>query len=271
VCGQSSQPNQSGGDRNKGLESDVEFVVARRDAAKLFETSKEPFNEISTFVDMFVITPEFDSIGFWRNNGHGLHCLDNRQKAVGVKGLVGYHRTHVLHAFNEIRSFGDVVSFATGQTKPGQIAQAINGCMNLGAQAPTRAAKTLLPVFLGAPAACWCARTIVLSRKTSSKSASSQSLAKRICQTPLSAQREKRLNTVFHGPNQDGDRARVTLFSPSTVQPQRIGDCPHLFGRDLPPCHGASALFATTGRHATTISASRLQPKRQDVNTIIHL
>lgn len=71
---------------------------------------------------MFVIATEFYSIGFWWNNGHGLHCLDNRQKAVGMKGLVGHHHAHILHAFNEIRGFGDVVSFATGQTKSDQIA-----------------------------------------------------------------------------------------------------------------------------------------------------
>lgn len=150
---------------------------------------------------MFVIAPGFDSIGFRRDNRRGLHRLDNLQKSVGIKGLIGNDRAHVLHAFHEIRGFGDVVSLATGQTKSCQIAQPIDGCMNLGAQAPTRTAKTLLPVFFGAPAACWCARTIVLSRKTSSKSASSQSLAKRTCETSLSAQRENLLNTVFHGPN----------------------------------------------------------------------
>lgn len=76
--------------------------------------------------------------------------------------------------------------------------------MYLGAQPPARTAKTLLSLFFEAPAACWCARTMVLSRNTSSKSASSDSLAKMACQTPLSAQREKRLKTVFHGPNSAG-------------------------------------------------------------------
>jgi len=150
---------------------------------------------------MLVKASGFDSIGFRWNNCRGLHRLDNIQKALGVKSLVGHYCAHVLHAFDEVCSFSDVVPLAAGQAKPSQIAQPIDGCMNLGTQTPARTAKTLLPVFLGAPAACWCARTIVLSRNTSSKSASSQSLAKRTCQTPLSAQRENRLNTVFHGPN----------------------------------------------------------------------
>lgn len=149
---------------------------------------------------MLVITSEHLSIGFRRNYCRGVHCLDTVNEAGGIKGFVGHDSTYVVHAIDEIGSFGDVVSFATCQTEARQIAQPINRRMNFSAQPPTRAAKTLLPVFFGAPAACWCARTMVLSRNTSSKSASSQSLAKSACQTPLSAQREKRLNTVFHGP-----------------------------------------------------------------------
>ncbi len=132
----------------------------------------------------FVIASEFDSIGFGGNHGHGRHCLDHRQKAVGVNGLVGNDHTHVLHAFNEIRGVGDVVAFATAQTTSSQIAQAINGCMILWCSSPHEngqgvVARFLLwcssphengqgvvARFLGAPAACWCARTSVLSRKT---------------------------------------------------------------------------------------------------------
>jgi len=76
--------------------------------------------------------------------------------------------------------------------------------MNLSTQAPTRTSNTLMPVFFDAPAACWWARTIVLSRNTSSKSASSHNVANSVCQPPLSDQRAKRLNTLFHGPNSAG-------------------------------------------------------------------
>ena len=153
---------------------------------------------------MLVITSERLPVGFRRNHRRGFHGRDARQEASGVKGLVGNDRTDVLHAFNEIFRLGDVMSLSARQSEAREITQPVNGSMNLGTQAPTRTANTLLPVFFGAPAACWCARTIVLSRKTSSKSASSQSRAKSACQTPLSAQREKRLNTVFHGPKSAG-------------------------------------------------------------------
>ena len=204
VCGQSGEPDESGSDGNEGLKPDIEFVVARSDTAKPLQACKESFNEISTFIDMLVIASEHLSIGFRWNDRCGIHCLDALNEVGGVKSFVGHDGTNDLQAIDEIGRFGDVVSFATGRTEVRQIAQPINRRMNFGAQSPTRTAKTLLPVFLGAPAACWCARTMVLSRNTSSKSASSQSLAKSACQTPLSAQREKRLNEVFHGPKSDG-------------------------------------------------------------------
>ncbi len=89
-----------------------------------------------------------DPISFRRDNRRGLHCRDHFQKTVGIKSLICRHRAHVLHPFDKIHCFGDVVLLPAGQTKSDQIAQPIDDCMNLGAQAPTRTAKTLLPVFL---------------------------------------------------------------------------------------------------------------------------
>ena len=153
---------------------------------------------------MFVITSGLLAIGSRRNDGRGVHCFDAFKEAGGVEGFIGHDRTDVRHAFDQVGRLGNVVSLTAGQAEAGQIAQSINGCMDLGTQSPARTANTLLPVFLGAPAACWCARTMVLSRNTSSKSASSHSMANRDCQTPLSAHREKRLNAVFHGPKLAG-------------------------------------------------------------------
>lgn len=153
---------------------------------------------------MRVVAPDFLAIRFRRNNSRGIHRADSLEEAGCIERLVCDDSADVLHSLDQILGLGHVMPLAARQSKPGQITQRIDGSMNLGAQAPTRTAKTLLPVFFDAPAACWCARTIVLSRNTSSKSASSHSAAKMVCQTPLSAQREKRLNTLFHGPKVGG-------------------------------------------------------------------
>ena len=50
-----SKPDQRSGDGDEGFKSDGEFVIASRDAAELFEASKAPFDEISTFIDMLIM------------------------------------------------------------------------------------------------------------------------------------------------------------------------------------------------------------------------
>ena len=49
-CGQSSQPNQSSGDGNKCLESSIDFVVARRNVAKVLAAAEEALDEVAILV-----------------------------------------------------------------------------------------------------------------------------------------------------------------------------------------------------------------------------
>src|SRR5258705_8759345 len=82
--------------------------------------------------------------------------------------------------------------------------------MNFGGQSASRAADRLIAVFFGAPAACWWARTMVLSMKTSSKSASPASSAKTVCHTCARDHLAKRLYTLFQAPK-SGGRSRHGL------------------------------------------------------------
>ena len=136
---------------------------------------------------MRVIASDFLAIYPRRDHGRGVHCVDALQEAGRIERFISNDGTDILHSINQVLGLGDVMPLSTGQSKPGEVAQSVDGRMNLGAQSPTRTAKTLFSVFFEAPAACWCARTIVLSRNTSSKSASSHSVAKMACQTSRSA------------------------------------------------------------------------------------
>ena len=69
---------------------------------------------------------------------------------------------------------------------------------------PPRDRPIACAFFLAAPTECWWARTMVLSRNTSSKSASSASSANTFCQMPLFDQRAKRMYTLFQSPNSVG-------------------------------------------------------------------
>src|SRR5215470_18139459 len=80
----------------------------------------------------------------------------------------------------------------------------IDGDVNLCAQAAARSANGLFlsPPF--APAACWCARMMVASIITCSKSGSSPKTLKRLSQMPFFDQRLNRTKTLFQGPNGSG-------------------------------------------------------------------
>jgi len=113
VSGQSGKPNQRGGDGIECFKPNIKFIVARSDLMELLEESKEALNEITTFIDMFVIASEHLPIGFRRNNGRGIHALDAVNEASGVKGFVSNDGADILHVVDEIGGFGDVVSLAT--------------------------------------------------------------------------------------------------------------------------------------------------------------
>lgn len=58
ACGQSSEANQNGGDGNKCLELNIEFVVGRSYAAKQLQASKESFNEIAAILSYLSWIPD---------------------------------------------------------------------------------------------------------------------------------------------------------------------------------------------------------------------
>jgi hypothetical protein len=68
-----------------------------------------------------------------------------------------------------------------------------------------RAADGLVEIFfLSAPALCWWALTMVASIMAYSLSGSSAKALKRLSQTPLTAQREKRLCVLHQPPKRSG-------------------------------------------------------------------
>lgn len=77
--------------------------------------------------------------------------------------------------------------------------------VNPGRQPAARPADRLIaPVFLGAPAECWWARTTVESMNSSSKSASPRRASATRAQTPPASQRAKRIYTECQLPNSRG-------------------------------------------------------------------
>src|SRR5690606_32472972 len=91
-----------------------------------------------------------------------------------------------------------------GECEADRTAETAHGHVDLGAQAPTGAAKGLIFSPFFAPAACWWARMLVLATIRYSKSGSSDIADKMRHRTPLRLQRLKRPKTLFHSPNTSG-------------------------------------------------------------------
>jgi hypothetical protein len=82
---------------------------------------------------------------------------------------------------------------ACGQDKANRIAQRVDACADLCAQAAARTPDRLIFAPPFAPAACWCARTMVESVIGYSKSGFSTNALKMRSQTPFLAHRRKAL------------------------------------------------------------------------------
>jgi hypothetical protein len=95
---------------------------------------------------------------------------------VGIEGLVSQQNVG-LHLRQQDIGAIEVMGLARRQQKGERVAQGIDQGMDLYAQSASAAPNRFvrLAIFFGAPVACWCARTMVLSIMAYSLSASAAS------------------------------------------------------------------------------------------------
>lgn len=168
-------------------------------------------------------------------NARGSQVFQDRVRIVGFVGS----QTDRFEFVKQRQRFGAVARLAAGQPKAGEHTQSIDQRVNLGGQSAPRAADRLIAIFWGAPAACWWARTMVLSMKTSSKPASTASVANSACHTCARDHLAKRLYTLFHGPKSGGDHAMGCRCEQPTARLRQTADCPPLFDPAPWPCRAA--------------------------------
>ena len=110
------------------------------------------------------------------------------------------------------------------------------------------------------PAACWCARLVVLSMLCHSPSISVARAVNRAAQRPLFDQRSKRLNTVCQGPNSSGRSRHGTPVRRhhTTASKHRRSSAP---GR---PRRGWAANAAFTRNHGVSLIQGRVAMPRFD-------
>lgn len=205
----------------EGVESICKFVVSGCDTAELFEAIEESLDEVSCLVAAPVDVAFGVAIASRRDDRFGTGGLDDVDQGIAVVTFVGDDSAG-RDGLNQGRPLRDIGHLAGCQDQTNRVAKGIDTSMNLGGQAAPRATdRFIATVFLGAPAACWWARTIVASMNSSSKSASPWRASATRCQTPYASQRANRTYTECQLPNslgksRQGDPVRARYRTAST-------------------------------------------------------
>ena len=107
---------------------------------------------------------------------------------VGIVGFVGDQQVGG-HLWQQSIGPGQIVHLARGQEKAKRVAEGIDEGVDLGGYSALAAAERLIFIFFGAPAQCWCVRTMALSIIAYSLSASAARCSNTRCHTPSLAHR----------------------------------------------------------------------------------
>lgn len=146
---------------------------------------------VSFLVEISVVGSLYLAVSFGRNDGLATIFSDPVGQMIGIVSFVG-DGCLGLDAVDELMSKSDVVALAGCSNEANGKAQRFRRSMDFSAQAAARPAQALgirPPLTLRAPAACWCARTMVLSIISHSRSASRDRMASMSSSTPISIQR----------------------------------------------------------------------------------
>ena len=170
----------------------------------MLDYAEEPLDEIALAVESEVaVTLDFP-VGFGRDDHADLPRRQAFDEVIDVVALVA-KQSFWLDMRHECFGLGDVVHLATREAESQWVAEGIDDYVDFRREPAARAADGLIGTpFLRAPALCWWARTIVASIIAYSLSGSSAKALKRFSQTPLAAQREKRLWVLHQPPKRSG-------------------------------------------------------------------
>src|SRR3974390_472330 len=169
----------------------------------MLDPIEEALDQVAFLIEVLVVRDDLRSGSARGNDGFGTGCGDAGAEPIGIVAFVG-EQMFEGYAGDQVLGLEDVVDLAGGEDEPSGIAQRIHANTDLRAQAATRTPDRLIFAAPFAPAACWCARTMVESMIRYSKSGFSTKALKTRSQTPFLAQRRKRWKMLFQLPNSCG-------------------------------------------------------------------
>src|SRR5215471_13553307 len=186
-----------------GEEVDSAAIVACSDVAEMLEFVEEALDPITQPIGNFVVRDDdFAGLDGW-DDGFGAGVGDQVAQPIAVVGFVCDHAIS-SEIGQQLRRGGDVVCLTTRQDETQGATERIGDGMDLGGQSSSGTPQSLVAVPPFPVAACWWARTKVVSSMRYWLSGSPVRLAKTRSQTPALAHRVKRLCTLLYLPYRSG-------------------------------------------------------------------
>lgn len=108
-----------------------QLVVARRDAAEVFEFVEEALDQIAFFVELPVAGMRSAAVGPGWDDGLGASFEDGVVKMLGIVGPVGNNSTTGV-PFNERRAVEHLAAVARACDEADRVAEAVRRRMQLG-------------------------------------------------------------------------------------------------------------------------------------------
>ena len=198
-----AHPDHSTGEIEAGEEVDGAAVVACGDVAKMLEFIEEALDPIAQPVGDGVMWNDDFARRFGRDDGFSAGFGDEVAQRVAIVGFVGNDAASA-EVGQQLRCGGDVMCLAAGHNEAQGPTERVGDDMNFGGQSSSGTPQSLIAVPPFPVAACWWARTRVVSSMRYWLSGSPVRLPKTRSQTPAFAHRVKRLWTVFHLPYRSG-------------------------------------------------------------------
>ena len=216
----------------------------------------EPLNQITLLVEVLVVRDSLRTGAVRRDNGVSASVCDGGSKAIGVVALV-CEQVFEGKTVDQAFCLADIGDLAGREDEADRVAESVDGNADLRAQTAARTPDRLIfgSPFL-APAACWCARTMVESMIRYSRSGFSPSSVKSRFQTPFFAHRRKRMNTLFHLPNSSG---RSRHGAPARTSHNTASTNKRLSAPCRPLSPFLPGISGSIRRHSPSVNARRIK------------
>jgi len=131
------------------------FVVAGGDGAKEFELGEEVFDQVTSFVKVFVVFALELAVGLgWNDRDLSRRRQGNQHSLVGIEAFVAERDVGFQLRQQHVGPV-QIAGLPAAEMESNRVAEGVYGCVNLGAQAAFAASDGLVGApFLRVPALC---------------------------------------------------------------------------------------------------------------------